>query len=545
MQATVMPPSPDTATSPLAPLAPATFDVGESVAALVLHFVGDVRDRFALSSVSRVWRRAARVAAETTTNPSSGCFFGAPTTNVRLRIQEGALAAKLTNRRVAKLLECAGPGLHSIEIHGAPAAFTGEGLYSRMLTPEENDVGYFPSRPFSRRLQTVDLSRCVGVRSGHVLRLLTHSQILSRPKTERLHKLGLAGCVVEAEHIPRLDTFVRHARVTSAPFHNFDYWVCAMCDDVIANHGPQCVSCNMTTCADCAGDPICKYCDRFVCDGSDPGAFVTECEICGEQVCDECAFLNAARCSECDDIFCLECKDVFFCKVCEEPLCDDCSVACDACDEVFCKDITHCARDETAVVTCTNCDRSWCDDCCEDLSKAASCSSCDRFFCGDCKDLLRCKKCEEQMCSACAYSCGECHGTFCKDCADDDDFVHTCASCCGQWCKDCKDVSTCTACCTCCEVALCDDCIEQCTGSLVDSDGCLAYFCMSCARGDGEDEPPLLVHCGGCRGTWCQECMSTGDGNNRKCPHCADRRRTSVQNAVVMMGGLSLSTKPR
>jgi hypothetical protein len=193
----------------------ATFDVDESVAALVLHFVEDVRDRFALSSVSRVWRTVTNAAND------SSCFGQAA--NVRLLLTP-PLAAALTDRRVARLLECAGPNLRSIEIHGAPATFIGQGLWCRMSQTRGEAVAdgrtywlfHFP------QLQTLDLSRCEGVQSGHVLALLFNSDVHTRPRNERLDKLGLAGCSgVAAQDISQLDEFVQHRRLRQSPFHRF------------------------------------------------------------------------------------------------------------------------------------------------------------------------------------------------------------------------------------------------------------------------------------------------------------------------------------
>jgi hypothetical protein len=142
----------DTATTPLLPLDGPSFDVDESVAALVLQHVENPLDRFALAGATRVWRVAA-----TTTSPTN-CLW--PKHARRLKLQ-GALALKLTDWRLARLLKYAGP-LCSIEIRGAPSAFTGYGIYPhyRQMAKESPTAS-----------STVALSGCPGVEVAFLLDL--------------------------------------------------------------------------------------------------------------------------------------------------------------------------------------------------------------------------------------------------------------------------------------------------------------------------------------------------------------------------------------
>ena len=217
-----------------------TFDVDESVAALLLHHVRDPVDRSRLSAVSTLWRRvvkSARTSSRALASSSSAAILWPK--DVRL-VLKGDLAAKLTNSRVMQLLEYAGPHISVIEIHGAPAAFWGLGLqphFALMSQPRFPDV-----------LQTLDLSGCPGVWGGRVLGLLHNTRIGQRPKAERLDKLSLAGCNVRSSHVPGLDCFVRHSR-TSSP-EKFDYWVCSGADHVVEKCR-RCWFCRKLKCMDC------------------------------------------------------------------------------------------------------------------------------------------------------------------------------------------------------------------------------------------------------------------------------------------------------
>ena len=203
---------------------------------------------------------------------------------LRLSLTE-PLAAKLTDRRVAKLLECAGRNLRHVEIHGAPAAFTGRGLFSRMLTDEENRRGGPLNQLPLLRLQTLDVSRCVGVTSKNVLCFLTRSKVHRRPHEERLKKLGLAGCQIFFTDIPQLDEYVRHERCSSRALEWFDYWGCDLCGEVV---GFQCEGCKLELCKDCARlypgrGFTCDHCEDYWCtDCAHPG---DECD-CGRVMCD-------------------------------------------------------------------------------------------------------------------------------------------------------------------------------------------------------------------------------------------------------------------
>jgi hypothetical protein len=237
-------------TAPLLPLLDApSFDVDESIAALVLQHVDDPLDRFALAGVSQVWRKVA-----TSSNPSMW------PKHVRLLLQ-GAIAAKLTDERVEQLLEYAGPNgnLRAIEIQGAPPAFTGEGL-----------CPYFEQPPsLTPQLHTIDLSGCAGVQSWVFLALLSSTGIDNRPRNERLDKLGLDLCHVQNQDVHILDTFVRHSRSSSRD--KFDYWLCEICEEVVE----KCFRCES------CGDQCCHDCESNM----SGGAYIRFCEPCRDPKC--------------------------------------------------------------------------------------------------------------------------------------------------------------------------------------------------------------------------------------------------------------------
>ena len=221
-------------------IALSTFDVDESVAALVLQHIRNPVDRSCLAAVSTLWRRvvkSARTSLQPLASSSSAAILWPK--DVRL-VLKGDLAAKLTNSRVMQLLEYAGPHISVIEIHGAPAAFWGLGLQLHF------DLMTHPRFPDT--LQILDLSGCPGVWGGRVLGLLHNTRIGQRPKAERLDKLGLAGCNVRSSHVPGLDRFVRHSRVSSP--ETFDYWVCKGADHVVEKCR-RCLVCHTLKCMDC------------------------------------------------------------------------------------------------------------------------------------------------------------------------------------------------------------------------------------------------------------------------------------------------------
>ena len=112
---------------------------------------------------------------------------------------DGALGAKLTDARVARLLTYAGPNLRSLAIRDASVEFTGGGLCSH-LTNTNNSTQSPPllgdadgdgeigdhqlGDAFCSKLVDLDMRHCPGLRPRRVLDFLR--RILSRPKASRL-----------------------------------------------------------------------------------------------------------------------------------------------------------------------------------------------------------------------------------------------------------------------------------------------------------------------------------------------------------------------
>jgi hypothetical protein len=84
------------------------------------------------------------------------------------------------------------------------------------------------------------------------------------------------------------------------------------------------------------------------------------CGVCCMEFCYECNS-EWLPCSRCENVFCLECTDMFVCDGCDEPFCNDCTdmLVCCQCDKPFwcgdCKD--------TSIWTCADCDKPLCGGC--------------------------------------------------------------------------------------------------------------------------------------------------------------------------------------
>ena len=103
---------------------PPSFDVGDSIAALIVSHVTDWQTLAALTCTSRVWRRAT-----TTTTTTTTALLPAATHDLERIVIEGAVARRLTDVRMSWLLvSFAGPRLKSLVVRDAPAPFTGKGL---------------------------------------------------------------------------------------------------------------------------------------------------------------------------------------------------------------------------------------------------------------------------------------------------------------------------------------------------------------------------------------------------------------------------------
>ena len=286
----------------------------------------------ALACTSRVWRQAAT----------------APTCE-RL-VVEGAVAARLTDDRMARLLSCCG-NLRFLEVRDAPSGFTGVGFALGLL----RNHSFLTTGSFSQtfpELQTFVVNQCPGVEAGFVYEFLDTLRVHRREKGSRLDRLSLAGCKVRQVHLRMLDKFVHHDRDVNLPFSkgHFDLWPCVQCDQVI-DEGLHCLECKSVACLDHAGtglgESIYDFCDAYVCLSADCGAddntaanygHENFCDDCGAQMCYGCAFVSdrAEMCTGSDAK-----------QGCFMVLCRDCDIK----------------RGYTFTSCGGDCSGSWCDDC--------------------------------------------------------------------------------------------------------------------------------------------------------------------------------------
>lgn len=395
----------------------------------------------------------------------------APTYSPHLVI-EGAVAAKLTNDRMTRLLSYAGRNLLSLKVCGAPSIFSGFSLTGDARGLLHKDC--FP------KLRTVILNQCPGITAGCVGHVLRSIGVDNRVKASRLDRLSLAGCDVDKLGLAALDTFVRHDRDVSLPFSkgHFDLWPCVHCPNVIQD-GLHCVDCDSVACiahsVDGIGKKVCSFCDAYVCLADACGAdeedyeddnvneHSTSCDDCGIRICRLCSFASehAHTCTGSDD------KAGCFKTLCEE------------CDK----------RKDFTFVSCDGCYGFWCDDC---LPRQ------DTHMCSGSDD--------KQGCSL----------TFCPDCSMTD-AAHTFTYCLGE-----------------CNGCWCDNCLPErlpmCTGS-DDKKGCFTALCADCF----EKRQHFFTGCAVCDGLWCDDCLPadtlkcTGyDGADACfisiCPSCNDSK---------------------
>ena len=395
--------------------AKACFDPDESVAALVLRHLPDVRDRLSLGCVSRVFKEVAA---------TEGCWGTAGFDSLVL---DGPLAFKLNDRRVSKLLWYAGRNLVSLTVNDVHVGFKGVGLDRDFWRCNPDDIwelGTGPGGEGFLKLQVLDLSRCSGVEGHIVCAILRRDVIGGRPNEERLDRLRLEGCKVSSQQLRQLDECVRHKRDPSEAFSKgpFDLWSCEHCGEVI-DHGYQCVFCNSVACVNCAPQlpEMCSSCDAHVC--LLPGCRYHEL---GED------FVEA------------EFEYTYACENCDERFCDDCTVTCtgsknaEGCYKAWCDD---CLRKDGIYLTCCSggCNGCWCDECVPDTilqcTGIENYGGCDECICVECNRqhpaLHDCETWEEKISDRVLKGL---HITQCDGREpDDNDWCET------SWCNKCAE----------------------------------------------------------------------------------------------------------
>ena len=156
-----------------------TFDVDESVAAQVFSHVTNVRDRLALSCVSRVWRKVAA---------SDGAWGTCEL------VIDAKLGKRLSDDRFGNLIRYCGDVKH-LEVRDAHSLSSPGGYFLPMSLAKS-----FGS------LETVKLTNCSNLTSSSILAFMKAIGVLDRPKEDRLRCMRLAGCDMQAEsHLAELN----------------------------------------------------------------------------------------------------------------------------------------------------------------------------------------------------------------------------------------------------------------------------------------------------------------------------------------------------
>ena len=515
----------------------ATFDIDESTAALVLQHVHDVADRCALACTSRLWREVATVSA---------CFD-------RLVI-DGTIATRLTDERMRWLLSHVGHNLRSVEVHGAPSAFSGEGLLLGGGGGLLSAKSHFPN------LQTLIIHQCPGVKATFVGSFLRSIGIDDRKKAHRLDQLGLAGCDMSKLDLAALDEYVRHDRDVRLPFAegHFDLWPCVHCPNVI-DDGLHCVQCKSVACAshgeEGTGTYICFFCNAYVClsdacgvdDEADEAIdeHTTFCSDCGVRLCYDCACFSscAQTCTGSDDkAGCFQ----TLCEGCDEKKGYTFTLCHGECGGLWCAD---CAPVHPIMCFGSDdkkgCFKTMCDDCDykEGYAFTICRGGCNSIWCADCTpaDTLVCfgsvdkEGCLKTLCNACderkggtfTLCHGSCNGEWCSDCAPAD--AVTCAGsekakgCFKTLCIECdeKEGYSFTLCDGRCGGFWCAECLPagtlSCTGS-GDAEGCSTCICQDC--NDTGTSGEHITTCPGCGATRCDDCVTSLDRPLGCCMRC-------------------------
>lgn len=294
-----------------------------------------------------------------------------------------------------------------------------------VLDPRSQRSGGF------RNLQVLDVSRCPGVTDLNLLWFLAHVVgVDRRPKDMRLDKLGLAGCDVDPQRLPRLDDFVRHTRDPEKPFAEspFDVWRCVhymVCRNVTDEEGRRCVNCKSVTCPECSarfGEFLCKVdpgCRTYLCCVGDCNDYDrTEiqtddvCPGCGLEMCFGCMRICTGdyfNSNNDDDVPGLNNH-----PGCGQEICGECSW-----------------KTEQIWTSCYTCEALWCGECvpwdhlfaCIGNGRVVNVEPgsserepcCYKVHCADCeqKDGMGFVRCSGKGCTT-----GEFHrGEWCGDCA--------------------------------------------------------------------------------------------------------------------------------
>ena len=366
-----------------------TFDVGESVAALVFSHVKSTRDRLALACVSRVWRKVA------------GSYGSWGTCDL---VIDSELGKKITDDRFDNLVRYCSRVKH-LEVRDAHGLKFEEGL------------GSFPASRFAS-LESLNLTGCSRLTGYDIFECIRNIGLLDRPKEGRLRCLCIAGCDVDINDLPALRECLSIDQKANFPgfkalpekqIGSFDLWECGNCEEVVQTcDASKCVTCDETFCDECAGQigyNFCTFCEAFACD--DEGGNGEYCERCDRGACEECVSAGKLDFSVCDNC------EVSLCSDClETPACtDNCFMTRDKCGGIWCDECffndgsRQCSgKGGCGGVTCHSCIET-------NKTLYIYCGYCGEYWCSDC-DHEVVRKCGPYYCTGCeTSSCLVCNPT--------------------------------------------------------------------------------------------------------------------------------------
>ena len=253
---------------------------------------------------------------------------------------------------------------------------------------------------------------------------------------------------------------------------------CVVCNNNYCNDcdvtGYFCEKCEMNVCELCNNSRQCIYCNKELC------KTCNELCICEEEYmksfmkncCGDCnnifgmeqSLYNVKFCKNCDDSYCIDCRDFFQCDKCKNDYCNNCEENVTYCDSCFTFNCVECVP----TIECSVCEYNECGKCYESENKIKFCNFCQKYFCIDCMTFSKCSDCDDLYCNRCIKSCfcNKIHclkfncfkkTNFCEECdilICEENCKKNCKVCCRVLCNNCKKEVSCNDYCIKCKSLL-------------------------------------------------------------------------------------------
>jgi len=252
----------------------------------------------------------------------------------------------------------------------------------------------------------------------------------------------------------------------------------------------KCESCNKITCEECGQILLTNSKYKYYCKGC-----ITKCAKCKTTIVKE----FSSECLLCKNLYCEDCATqvIMQCVSCKIPCCSECRKSCDTCSDSFCKKCQ-----QTSLITCSKCQANVC------LKGGKQCQACGISSCAKCVNILAdkcrgcnkcgtaCALCKVLICPLSIKQCIICHKPFGEQCCESiqiNDSIknkcmkntYICGVCkpkkklCGYCHKIgcfCSEKCKCNTICNKCGIECCPNCAEQCKK-------CRKSYCPSCKGG--------------------------------------------------------------